>query len=409
MDGAGVDGTPRAERKPLAGVRVLEMGQLIAGPFAGCILAYFGAEVIKIEIPGEGDPIRQWRETRNGTSFWWHSVGRNKKCVTLNLRSDRGKELAYQLALKSDVLLENFRPGTMETWGLGPDRFADHHPALIYTRVSGYGQTGPYAKRPGFASVCEGIGGFRYVNGFPGEAPVRPNLSLGDSLAGLHAAFGVTLALLDRQRPNGHGQLVDVAIYESMFNMLEGVIPEYDGAGIIREPSGSTLTGIAPTNTYRCGDGRFIVIGANGDSIFKRLMRAMDREDLAQDPRFARNLGRVEHQAELDGAITAWTNRQTSNQVLAILADAAVPSGPIYNAKDMMEASHFNARGLFQEVELEDGEALKLPAITPFLSAAPGGTSWPGPPVGAHNDEIFTGLLALDEAELSALKAEQII
>ncbi|MBT6275836.1 MAG: CoA transferase [Chromatiales bacterium] len=395
-------------RRPLEGVRVLEMGQLIAGPFAGCILAYFGAEVIKIEAPGEGDPIRQWREVRNGTSFWWRSVARNKKCVTVNLREERGRELALDLANKSDVLLENFRPGIMEKWGLGPEVLEKTNPNLVYTRVSGYGQTGPYAKQPGFASVCEGLGGFRYVNGFPGEAPVRPNLSLGDSLAGLHAAFGVTLALLDRARPGGSGQMVDVAIYESMFNMLEAVIPEYDGAGVIREPSGSTLTGIAPTNTYLCGDGKFIVIGANGDSIFKRLMRAMDKPELADDPRFARNPGRVEFQDELDAAITAWTQARDSGAALAILADAAVPSGPIYDAKDMMEDPHFNARGLFEHVELEDGP-LKLPAITPFLSASPGGTTWAGPSLGSHNEEIFAGMLGMSDATIARLSSDGII
>ena len=264
--------------KPLAGIRVLEMGQLIAGPFAGCMLAYFGAEVIKVEPPGTGDPLRNWRVLRDGTSLWWRAMGRNKKCITLNLREPKGREIARALALRSDVLIENFRPGTMEKWGLGPDELRAEAPDLVYTRVSGYGQTGPFATKPGFASVCEGFGGLRYINGFPGEPPVRPNLSLGDTLAALHAVIGVLLALVHRNRIDGSavggpGQVVDVAIYESVYNVLEAMVPEYDGAGIVREPSGSTLTGIVPTNTYPCADGRYVIIGGNADSIFKRLMR----------------------------------------------------------------------------------------------------------------------------------------
>ena len=294
--------------KPLAGIRVLEMGQLIAGPFAGCMLAYFGAEVVKIEPPGTGDPLRNWRVLRDGTSLWWRAMGRNKKCITLNLREPRGRRLARTLALGSDVLIENFRPGTMEKWGLGPDELRAEAPELVYTRVSGYGQTGPYAAKPGFASVCEGFGGLRYINGFPGEPPVRPNLSLGDTLAALHAVIGVLLALVHRNRIDGNsiggaGQVVDVAIYESVYNVLEAIVPEYDGAGIVREPSGSTLTGIVPTNTYPCADGRYVIIGGNADSIFKRLMRAAGRDDLAGDARLADNAGRVAHQREVDDAI----------------------------------------------------------------------------------------------------------
>ena len=392
-------------RRPLDGIRVLEMGQLIAGPFAGCILGYFGAEVIKIESPGSGDALRQWRVLRDGTSLWWSSLGRNKKSVSLNLRSDKGRAVARQLALKSDVLIENFRPGTMEKWGLGPKELAAENPALVYARISGYGQTGPYASRPGFASVCEGIGGLRYVNGFPGEAPVRPNLSLGDSLAGLHAAFGVVLALLEQRSSGNNGQVVDVAIYESIFNMLEAVVPEFDGAGVVREPSGSTLTGIAPTNTYRCADGKFIVIGANGDSIFQRLMVAIGHADLAGDPRFAHNPGRVEHQDILDGIIGEWTTRQTSENALRVLDEADVPSGPIYNAKDMLNDPHFNARGLFENV-MVGGEPLKIPAIAPKLTNTPGTTQWPGPvEVGEHTREVLSDLLGMSAEELDALEA----
>lgn len=393
---------------PLSGIRVLEMGQLIAGPFAGSLLAYFGAEVIKIEPPGKGDPLRQWRVVRNGTSLWWHSLGRNKKSITVNLREESGRDLVRQLAAQCDVLVENFRPGTLEKWGLAPATLKTDNEQLIIARISGYGQTGPYASRPGFASVCEGIGGFRYVNGFPGDAPVRPNLSLGDSLAGLHAAFGVALALIERNRAGGSGQVVDVAIYESIFNMLEAVIPEYDGAGIMREPSGSTLTGIAPTNTYRCNDGRFIVIGANGDSIFKRLMLAMSRPDLAEDPRLAENQGRVTHQQELDDAITAWTSSVSSEEALHVLDGADVPAGPIYNAADMLADPHYNAREMFHQVEI-DGKPLKIPAMTPKLDSTPGRTRWSGPQVGAHNQEILGTLLGLDATALENLKERGVI
>ncbi len=282
--------------RPLDGIRVLEMGQLIAGPFAGCMLGYFGAEVIKIEPPGRGDALRNWRVLKNGTSLWWQSMGRNKKCITLDLRKQEGRVIAGRLAEHADVLIENFRPGTMEKWDLSPQALEKRNPGLIYARVSGYGQTGPLASRPGFASVCEGFGGFRHINGFPGEAPVRPNLSIGDTLAGLHAVIGILLALQQRSKADGSGQVVDVAIYESVFNMLESVVPEYDGADMVRGPSGSTLTGIVPTNTYSCADGKYVIIGGNADSIYQRLMRAAGRDDLADDARLRDNAGRVEHQ-----------------------------------------------------------------------------------------------------------------
>lgn len=395
--------------RPLDGVRVLELGQLIAGPFAASLLGYFGAEVIKVEPPGRGDPLRGWRVLKNGTSLWWRSLGRNKKCITLNLRSQEGRDLARKLAHTADVLIENFRPGTMEKWDLGPEALKAANPGLIYARISGFGQTGPYAERPGFASVCEGLGGLRYLNGFPGETPVRPNLSLGDSLAGLHAAFGILLALMERKKtPEGAGQVVDVAIYEAVFNMLEAVVPEYDGAGVVREPSGSTVTGIVPTNTYRCGDGRFVVIGGNADSIFRRLMHAAGRSDMADDPRLTDNAGRVAHEKEIDEAITAWTQTLDSSEVLARLAEAAVPSGPIHSAADMFEDPQFQARGLFEEIRV-DGEPLRVPALIPFLSDTPGRTDWGGPAVGAHNDEVFGGTLGLSEAEIESLRERGVI
>jgi crotonobetainyl-CoA:carnitine CoA-transferase CaiB-like acyl-CoA transferase len=363
--------------------------------------------VIKVEPPG-GDPIRQWRIVRDGASLWWRSLGRNKKCVTLNLRDPAGRALARRLAERCDVLIENFRPGTLEGWGLGPDDLKPVNPGLIFARISGYGQDGPYAARPGYASVCEGIGGLRYVNGVPGEPPVRPNLSLGDTFAGLHAAFGVLLALLDRQRRAPHaGQTVDVALYESVFNLLEAVVPEYDGAGAIREPSGSTVTGIVPTGTYRCRDGKYVIIGGNGDSIYKRLMHAAGRADLAEDPRLAHNAGRVEHQQEIDAAIAAWTATLDSREALARLEAAEVPAGPIYNVVDMVTDPHFLARGLFETVEI-DGKPLKIPAILPKLAETPGATNWPGPEIGSHNMEVFGGLLGLSAAELATLKGQGV-
>ena len=390
--------------RPLEGIRVLEMGQLLAGPFAGCVLGYFGAEVIKLEPPG-GDPIRGWRVVRDGTSLWWASLARNKKSVTLDLGSPRGRELAKALAAKSDVLIENFRPGTMEKWGLGPAEMKALNPELVYARVSGYGQSGPYAARPGYASVCEGFAGFRHLNGFPDRAPVRPNLSMGDTLAGLHAVLGILLALTARQRGKAAGgQVVDVAIYESVFNMLESVVPEYDGAGVVREPSGSTITGIVPTNTYLCADGKYVIVGGNGDSIYQRLMRAIGRPQMAADPRYATNAKRVENEKDIDDAISAWTGARDSAAVLETLRKAEVPNGPIYNVADMMADPHFNARGMFETVSV-GGKPLKIPAIAPLLGETPGRTDAPGPALGAHTDEVLESLLGLQADARAELRA----
>ena len=392
---------------PLAGYRVIELGQLLAGPFAGCLLGYFGAEVIKIEPPQGGDPIRRWREMRGDTSLWWRSLARNKKSVTIDLKTGQGVELVRQLIDKADVVIENFRPGVVEKWGLGPDDFKQSNPALVYARISGYGQDGPYAGKPGFASVCEGMSGFRYVNGHPGEAPVRPNLSIGDTISGIHAALGIALALLEKQR-SGEGQVIDVALVESMFNLMEAVVPEFDGNGVIREPSGSTVTGIVPTNTYRCKDGRYIVIGGNGDSIFQRLMIAADCPQLAEDPRLASNPGRVEHETEIDTVLADWCAAQDSAQLLQKLDDARVPAGPIYNVEDMLNDPHFNARGLFESVEI-DGEPLKIPALLPRLSRTPGSTRWPGGELGGANREVLVDLLGLDEQQLTELRSSAVI
>ncbi len=387
----------------------MEVGQLLAGPFAGTVLAYFGAEVIKVEAPGAGDAVRGWRVVRDGTSLWWRSLARNKKCITVDLRKDEGRALVRRIAERSDVLIENFRPGTMESWDLGPTSFGESNPGLVYARISGYGQTGPYSGRPGYASVCEGIGGMRYVNGVPGERPVRPNLSLGDSLAGLHAALGIIMALYQRDaQSQGTGQVVDVALYEAVFNMLEAVVPEYDGAGVIREPSGSTVTGIVPTNTYRCRDGRYVIIGGNGDSIYKRLMAAAGRVELAHDPRLASNSGRVTHEAEIDAALSEWTATLTVEEVLDRLETARVPAGPIYSVADMMVDPHFQARGMFESVEI-NGQPLKIPAMSPRLTETPGRTDWPGAEVGAHNNEILGGLLGLAAEDIERLRDSGVI
>lgn len=400
--------------RPLDGIRVIELGQLLAGPFCGSMLSYFGAEVIKIEAPEKGDPIRGWRALdESGTSFWWRSLGRNKKSVSLDLRQPKGCEIARQLIDSADVLIENFRPGVMEKWGLGPDSVKLSNPKLVYARISGYGQTGPYANKPGFASVCEGISGFRYVNGFADQAPVRPNLSIGDTIAGIHAALGVVLALFERQRAaekgeEAKGQVVDVALYEAMFNLMEAVVPEFDGAGIVREPSGTTVTGIVPTNTYRCKNGKYVVIGGNGDSIFQRLMTAAGHPEMASDSRMANNAGRVKCETEIDAALKAWCLSLNSEPLLEILDEARVPAGPIYNVEDMLADPHFNERGLFEQVEI-DGKPLKIPAMMPRLTETPGRTDWPGGAVGSHNQEVLQGLLKLDDAQLSELRLAGVI
>ena len=392
---------------PLSGYRVIELGQLLAGPFAGCMLGYFGAEVIKIETPNGGDPIRNWRQMKDGTSLWWYSLARNKKSVTIDLKTKTGIELVKRLINSADIVIENFRPGVVEDWGIGPKEFKQSNPKLVYARISGYGQTGPYASKPGFASVCEGISGFRYVNGHPEQAPVRPNLSIGDTISGIHAALGICLALLE-QKTSGTGQVVDVALYESMFNLMEAVVPEYDGANVIRQPSGSTVTGIVPTNTYRCLDGKYVVIGGNGDSIFQRLMTAAGYPAMAQNPALASNSGRVEHEVSIDKALCDWCAANNASHILHILDLNRVPGGPIYNVEDMVADPHFNARGLFENVQI-NGETLKIPAILPKLDKTPGSTRWPGPELGSHNHHVLNEILGLSEVELTQLAQDGVI
>ncbi len=389
-----------ASKKPLEGIRVLEMGQLIAGPFAGQMLAYFGADVVKIEPPGKGDPLRTWRLLDDsGTSYWWSSIARNKRSLALDLSSREAQQLARSLINEADVLIENFRPGKMESWGLGPDEFKTSNAKLVYTRVSGYGQDGPYASKPGFASVCEGVAGMRYVNGFPNEAPVRANLSLGDTFAGMHAVIGILLSLVNRHHDQGRGQTVDVSIVESVFNMMEGVVSEYDGSNAIREPSGTTVTGIVPTNTYACADGKYIVIGGNGDSIFKRLMEAIDRKDMAEDPALAVNSGRVQHEAKIDAALAHWAAACSSEEALATLDAAGVPAGPINSVADVRADPHFQARGSFEPIEV-NGQSRVVPAVHPKLMRTPGATDRGGPELGEHTEIVLREWLGADDQQI---------
>jgi len=394
---------------PLAGVKVLELGQLIAGPFATAFLAWFGAEVIKVEPPGTGDPLRTWRVVHKGTSLWWHLMARNKKCVTLNLRVQEGQKIARELSKRVDVVIENFRPGTLEKWGLGYEELKKENPKLILARISGYGQTGPYAQRPGFAAVAEAFGGLRYVTGEPDRPPVRPNLSLGDSVAGLHAALGILMGLYHRDARGGSGQVIDVALYEAVLNLMEGTIPEYDKGRVKREREGMRLTGIVPSGTYLCTDGAYIVIGANGDSIFRRFMAAIGREDLARDARLARNEGRSKHIDEIDEAIAAWTKGRKSLEALKILNEADVPSGPIYSAQEMLADPHYQARSVFDEVDLGGGDQVKLPKLAPRLSETPGEMRWIGPVLGEHNTEVYRDWLGYPAAELERLSKEGVI
>lgn len=394
----------------LQGVRVLEIGQLLAGPFAGALLASFGAEVIKVESPKGGDPLRTWRKVYKGTGLWWSVLSRNKKCITLDLRQPQGQNLARRLAKNVDILLENFKPGTMEKWGLGYDELKKQNPRLIMVRVSGWGQTGPYASKPGYASVAEAMSGLRHVTGYPDRPPVRPNLSLGDTIAGMHAALGALMAVYHRDiHKRDHGQVVDVAIYEAVFNMMESMLPEYDKLGYIRERQGAKLPGIVPSNTYICKDGKYIVIGGNGDAIYKRLMNAIGRKDLAEDPRLEHNEGRVEHEEMIDSAITAWTKGHTYQEVFNVLEAAAVPCGPIYSIAEMVQDPHFNARGLFEELEISNGEKLKIPRIVPLMSETPGRTEWAGPALGAHNEEVYGQQLGLTKEELNTLQQQGVI
>ncbi|MGH8660651.1 MAG: CaiB/BaiF CoA transferase family protein [Burkholderiales bacterium] len=377
---------------PLQGVQVIELGTLIAGPFCARLLAEFGAEVIKIEPPGEGDPLRTWRKLHQGTSLWWYAQARNKKSVTLDLRQPEAQEIVRRLVAGADIVVENFRPGAMEKWGLGWERLSALNPGLVMVRLSGFGQTGPYRDRPGFGAIGESMGGMRYVTGYPDRPPVRVGVSIGDSIAALHGVIGALMALHHRNVNGGRGQYVDVALYEAVFNMMESVLPEYDLFGFVRERSGASLPGIVPSNTYVTSDDRYVVIGANADPIFKRMMNAIGRPDLASDPALAHNDGRVARTEEIEKVIGDWVAAHDLEHVLQVLDQADVPSSKIYDIADIARDPHYAAREMIQQFVLPDGRTLRLPGVVPTLSNTPGGTKWIGPALGAHTAEVLSAL-----------------
>jgi formyl-CoA transferase len=391
----------------LAGLKVLELGQLIAGPFAAKTLADFGAEVIKIEPPGTGDPLRKWRLLKNGTSVWWQVQSSNKRSLALDLRTPEGQDVVRKLALEADVLVENFRPGAMEGWNLGPDELLAANPKLIVLRISGYGQTGPYRNRPGFGVVAEAMGGLRHLTAEPGRVPVRVGVSIGDTLAALHGVIGILLALQHRHA-SGRGQIIDVALYEAVFNCMESLLPEYSAFGAVRGAAGSALPGIAPSNAYRCQDGAYALIAGNGDSIFRRLMILIGREDLANDPSLADNAGRVARVAEIDEVISAWTAQRIVNDALAALDSVSVPAGRIYSVADIASDPHYRAREMLRDVQLDDGSSLTLPGIVPKLSATPGSHRRNAPTLGQDTGEVLREI-GLTEAQIAALRERGIV
>jgi formyl-CoA transferase len=395
-------------RQILSGIKVLELGQLIAGPFASKTLADFGAEIIKIESPGEGDPLRKWRMLHNGTSVWWQAHSRNKQSICLDLRVKEGQDIARRLALEADIVIENFRPGTLEKWGLGWEELHKSNAKLIMLRISGYGQDGPKRDEPGFAAIGEAMAGLRYITGHPNEIPVRAGVSLGDTIAGLHGALGVLLALYERDARGGEGQMIDVALYESIFNLTESLLPEYSVFGVIRQPAGGALPGIAPSNAYRCGDGQYVLIAGNGDSIFKRLMALIGRTDLGDDPSLAQNDGRAKRVVEIDAAINAWTATLGLDEVLKGLIKAQVPSGKIYTAKDIAEDPHYQARGVIENVESADGLKVQVPGIIPKLSQNPGAIRHRAPTLGEHTDAIMKSA-GLTQEQIAILKKSGVL
>ena len=396
-----------AAPQALAGVRVVEMGQLIAGPFAGKTLGDFGAEVIKIEPPGAGDPLRNWRLLRHGTSVWWQVQSRNKRSLALDLRQAEGQGVARRLLAEADVLIENFRPGTLEGWGMAPEQLHALNPGLIILRISGYGQSGPYRDRPGFGVVGEAMGGLRHLTAEPGRVPVRVGVSIGDTLAALHGVIGVLLALYHRRAHGGPGQVIDVALHEAVFNCMESLIPEYSAFGTVRQPAGSALPGIAPSNAYPCQDG-WVLVAGNGDSIFKRLMGAIGREDLAAAPDLADNAGRVARVAEIDAAIGAWTQPRVVQAVLDTLAAARVPAGKVYTARDIVEDPHYRAREMIVPQLTRDGDTVEVPGVVPKLSATPGVLRTSAPRLGDDTDAVLREL-GLDAAQIAALRQRGIV
>lgn len=390
----------------LQGLKVIEMGQLIAGPFASKLLGEFGADVIKIEPPGVGDPLRKWRKIKDGTSLWWHVQSRNKRSLTLDLKQAEAQDIVRKLVAEADVLVENFRPGTLEGWGLGYEALKAINPRLIMLRISGYGQTGPYRDLPGFGVIGEAMGGLRHLSGYPGQAPVRVGISIGDSLSSLYGVIGVLLALQERAR-SGKGQEIDVALYESVFAMMESLIPEYDAFGYIREPAGSALPGITPSNSYPCKDGSYVLIAGNGDSIYKRLMSLIGRDDLGNDPRLAQNDGRSQHAELIDGAIAEWTAQRGRDEVIEALKGARVPAGYPYTAADIVQDPHYLARQMIEQVQTSVGP-LKVPGVLPKLSRTPGRIGSGGPQLGEHNDDILAGL-GLSAEQVAGLRERGVI
>ena len=392
----------------LDGLKVVEMGQLIAGPFAGKTLGEFGAEVIKIEAPGTGDPLRNWRLIQDGTSVWWQVQSRNKRSIALDLRSKEGQDIARKLIAQADVLIENFRPGTLEGWGMSYNDLAKHNPGLIMLRISGYGQTGPYRDLPGFGAIGEAMGGLRHLTGEAGRVPVRCGISIGDTLAALHGTIGVLTALYHRKVNGGQGQVIDVALHEAVFNVMESLIPEYSAFGVVREPAGSALPGIAPSNAYRCSDGGVVLIAGNGDSIFKRLMTAINRDDLGNDPALADNAGRVERVKELDAAIEAWTLQHTTDKALAVLGEAKVPAGRSYTAKDIVEDPHYQARNMVLKQPTRDGHVVDVPGIVPKLLGTPGSVRSSAPKLGDDTDAVL-GEIGYSGKDIAALRDRKVV
>ena len=391
----------------LAGLKVIEMGQLIAGPFAAKTLADFGADVIKIEPPGPGDALRKWRLLKDGTSLWWQVQSRNKQSIALDLADEAAQSIARQLINDSDILIENFRPGTLERWGLGPDALLQANPRLIVLRVSGYGQTGPYRDLPGFGVVAEAMGGLRHLTGEPGQVPVRVGVSIGDTLAALHGAIGILVALQERHK-SGKGQIIDVALYEAVFNVMESLLPEYSHFGTVRGPSGSALPGIAPSNAYLCQDGNYVLIAGNGDRIFHRLMVAIGRSDLAADVSLADNVGRVERVSELDSTIGAWTAQHNVQEVLAVLEQAGVPVGRIYTVADIMDDPHYKARDMLLTLSLDDGTKLTVPGVVPKLSRTPGIHRNNAPKLGQDTEAVLKGI-GLTSLQIKDLRLRGIV
>ena len=391
----------------LQGLRVVEMGQLIAGPFAGKTLGEFGADVIKIEAPGSGDPLRNWRLIRDGTSVWWQVQSRNKRSIALDLRSAEGQDIARKLIAEADVLIENFRPGTLERWGMGWEALSRVNPGLIMLRISGYGQTGPYRDLPGFGAIGEAMGGLRHVTGEPGRVPVRCGISIGDTLAALHGTIGILTALYHRKVNGGVGQVIDVALNEAVFNVMESLVPEYSAFGAVREAAGSALPGIAPSNAYRCTDG-FVLIAGNGDSIFKRLMETIGRNDLGNAPDLADNAGRVARAGELDGAIEAWTLTQSVQQVLDVLGAAGVPAGKVYTAKDIVEDPHYRARDMILSQTTRDGYDVEVPGVVPKLMGTPGTVRSSAPGLGDDTDAVLQEL-GYSTQDIAALRGRKVV